>query len=334
MLAPGCTTYHQKWCRPFWCTVHLTLADLPFDFESHTMRCFGIALISLAACGSTAWSAPADPQQTSEQQQIIQAQQADDQIRQPTAEMIHKYQPLHNRYGSISGLRIAMDRMAQLDEARDARAVRYWTLMNLQLPLREPLSEAQRADLETFIGAFGTSPQTAVARRVLTENEKVVEAFAAGQLLDKLQLLTTSDVLSAEQLKGLEEIDTKYPNSPAAAIGKQFLRAHYNRQSQEEAKIDGLIPPNKAEQLASRRLGEVRGRLGTRHDKVPFRQALADLIEDYPDTLAARDAAAQLVNVQREIEATIANSKFINEYWDAQYPSRTMKPSTDNFYHN
>jgi hypothetical protein len=298
------------------------------------MRYFSFLLASLVACESVVWSAPADPQQTSEQQEIIQAQQADDQIRRPTAEMIHKYQPLHNRYGSISGLRIAMDRMAQLDEARDVRAVRYWRLMDLQLPLREPLTEAQRADLETFIGTFGTSAQTAVARRVVTENEKIVEAFAAQQMLDKLELQTTSDVLSAEQLKGLEEIDTKYQNTPAAAFGKNFLRAHYNRQSQEEAKMDRLIPADKAEQLASRRLGEARGKLGSRNDKVPFRQALADIVEDYPDTLAARDAAAQLVNVQREIEAKMANSKFINEYWDAQYPFRAMKPSTDNFYHN
>lgn len=296
------------------------------------MRCFGFALITLAA--STVWSAPADPQQTTERQEIIQAQQADDQIRQPTAEMIHKYQPLHNRYGSISGLRIAMDRMAQLDEARDARAARYWNLMNLQLPLREPLSEAQRADLETFIGAFGTSAQTSVARRIVTENEKITDAFAAQQMLDKLQLQTPSDALSAEQLKGLEEIDAKYQNTPAATIGAQFLRAHYNRQSQEEVKMDGLVPASKSEQLASRRLGEARGRLGVRRDKTAFRQALADIVEDYPDTLAAKDAAELLVYVQREIDASIANSKFINEYWDAQYPSRTMKPSTDNFYHN
>ena len=298
------------------------------------MRSFSFALVSLAVFGSTVWSAPADPQVTTEQQEIIQAQQADDQVRQPTAEMIRKYQPLHNRYGSISGLRIAMDRMAQLDEARDARAVRYWTLMKLPLPLNQPLSDAQRADLDTFIGAFGTSPQTAVARQLVIENDKMVEAFAAKQLLDKLDLKTTSDVPSPEQLKGLEEIDSKYPNTPAAVIAKQFLRAHYNRQSQDEAKMDGLVPADKSEQLASRRLGEARGRLGIRRDKTALRQALADIVEDYPDTLAAKDAAAQLVNVQREIDASIANSKFINEYWDAVYPSRTMKPSTDNFYHN
>lgn len=298
------------------------------------MRYFGYCLIGVAACGTSLFGAPADSQGATEEQEIIVAQQADDQIRQPIAEMIVKYQPLHNRYGSISGLRMAMDRLAQLDAARDARAVRYWALMSLPLPLQEPLSDAKRADLETFIATFGTSPQSAIARRLLLENERISEAFAARQLLEKLELMTTSDALSPEQVKGLEEIDTRYPNTHAATIGRQFLAAHYNRQSQEEARMIGVVPADKAEQLASRRLGEARGRLGIRHDKAPLRQALADIIEDYPDTLAARDAAAQLVEVQRIIDAKIANSKFIRDYWDAVYPERTVKPTTDNFYHN
>ena len=62
----------------------------------------------------------------------MQAQQADDQARHPIVEFIKKYQPLQNRYGEISGLRIASDRITLLDQTRDARAFRFWELMDIK----------------------------------------------------------------------------------------------------------------------------------------------------------------------------------------------------------
>lgn len=297
------------------------------------MRRIHCALVLVSALGSTAWGAPDDQAILNQKQELVQAQQTEDQLRQPTAELIRKYQPIHNKYGRISGLRVAMDRMQELDEARTARAAKYWALMNLTIPLREPLTEAQHSDLETFVASFGNCPQSVTGKQVLAEHDRMLEAVAARKLLDGLSLKTPSDALSAEQVRGLEEIENKYPNTPSALIAGDFLQAYYNQQSQEEAQAAGIVR-DRAEQFASRRLGEARVRLGIRRDKNALRQALADIIEDYPDTNAAKDAAAQIVNVQREIDAAIVNSRFIRDYWDIAYPSRTEKPSTDKFYHN
>lgn len=297
------------------------------------MRRLSCALVFMSALGASVCNAADNQASVDEKQQLIQAQQTEDQLRQPTVELIKKYQPIHNKYGSISGLRLAKDRLQELDDSRVARASAYWTLMNLSLPLREPLSDAQHSDLEAFVAAFGACPQSLTGKQVLADHDKLVEGIAARKILDGLSLRTSSDPLSPDQVKGLEEIETKYPHSPAGLIASDFLRAHYNRESQAEAKAAGLVN-NYAEQFASRRLGYARSRLGIRNDKNLFRQALADIVEDYPDTLAAKDAAAQLVNVEREIQANIANSRFINEYWDAVYPMRTTKPVSDGFYHN
>src|SRR5436190_10550221 len=130
------------------------------------MRCLRVfASLSLAACVSTSWCAAADQQKVVDQeQQLVQAQQADDQARHPIVEFIKKYQPLQNRYGEISGLRIASDRITLLDQTRDARAFRFWELMDIKLPLQQPLSDSKKGELDSFIGAFGSSTQGQVAR--------------------------------------------------------------------------------------------------------------------------------------------------------------------------
>lgn len=288
------------------------------------MRKFSLVLAALIVGSSVGWSSP--PEVIQQQQELVQAQQGDDQVRHAVVELIRKYQGLQNRLGSLSGLRIASDRLNQLDQTRDARAARYLELMKLSSPLRKPLTDAERAELDSFLGSFGSSPQAQLARAMQAEHEKLVEADAAAQMFEKLQLKTTGDSLSQEQVKGLEEIDTKHPTTHAAAVARDFLRAHYNRLSQSDAQAAGLRSSDKTEQLASRRLAEARERLGTRRDKTLFRQALADVIEDYPDTQAAKEARSQLVDLQKTVDAEIANARFINEYWDAIYPSRLMKP--------
>lgn len=288
------------------------------------MRCFSItAFVSLAVSVSAVWGAPPDRQQNIEQQQqLIQSQQADDQLRQPILDFIKKYQPLQNRYGIVSGLRIATDRLAHLDREREARSVKFWELIELDLPLKQPLTEAQLTEVESFLGTFGAASQAQIARAVIAEHVKLEQAAMASDLWVTLRLKTVDEELTAEQVKGLEEIDNKYPTTETATSARRYLLVHYNRQSRAEARQAGLVAPDNAEALAYRRLADIQEKLGQRRDKSRLQRALAEMVEDYPDTKAAERARAQLVEVQQTIAAAAENARFIRDYWDSVYPIR------------
>lgn len=291
------------------------------------MRCLRLtAFMSLAVSVSSVWGAPPERQQAVEQQQqLIQNQQADDELRQPILDFIKKYQPLQNRYGIVSGLRIATDRLAHLDREREARSVKFWELIDLDLPLKHPLTEAQLTEVESFLGTFGASSQGQIARATISEHEKLEQAGMAKELWATLKLKAVDAELTEEQVKGLEEIDNKYSTTETATSARRYLLSHYNRQSRQEARQAGLVAPDNAEALAGRRLADIHQKLGQRRDKSRLQQALAEMVEDYPDTNAAERARAQLAEVRQSIAVAAENSRFIREYWDSVYPIRVTQ---------
>jgi hypothetical protein len=285
------------------------------------------AFLFLASFLSTAWSAPPDRKAVlDQQQQWIQDQQADDALRQPVIDLIKKYQPLHNRLGEIPGLRIAIDRISQLDQSRENRAAKFWESMAIALPLTQPLSEGARGELASFIATFGASTLGPFARGVMAEHDKLVQAELAKKMLEDLRLASTMEQLTAEQVQSLEEIDSKYTASDAASTARRYLRAHYARQSLAEIDKSGLVAAGDPEKLASQRLEEVRERFGRRWNKTRLLKGLTEIVEDYPETQAARQASLQMVDVRRIIDAENANARMITEYWDMVYPSRAGQP--------
>lgn len=275
------------------------------------------ACVCLGAWGPpTVWSAPPDREPVvDQQQQLVEEQVTDDQRRKTVEEFVSKYDSLKNNFGDISGLRnaqrIATDQFSHLNRSRDARAAKFWELMDITVPLQQPLADSQRAELESFIKVFGKSSLGWDANKLLDEHKKLVQASLAKELLAKLQLQSISDLLSDLQLKGLHEIETTFSTTDSATVAKRYLGAHFNRQFREEVGNAGLLAPENAEQLASDRLIEVGRLYATRSDaSLLLMKALAEIVEDYPGTLAGRQANAQVAE-----EAVQLASDRLTELW-------------------
>lgn len=290
--------------------------------------------LCLGAWVSTVCGAPPNRQHIiDQQQQLIEAQKGDDLNRQAVEQLAKQ---LRERYGEVSTLRIAADQLSHLDRARDSRASQFWDLLGITVPLKAPLADAQRSELETFAGAFKDTAKGRIASALLIEHKALLRSGEAKEMLAKLQLKSTADELSEAQLAQLIEIQKEYSTTDSAAVARRYLRAHYSRRSREELTESGLLAPEIAERLASWRLTQAQERYGHKRDTFYLRQALAEIVEDYPDTQASRQAGERLVEAQKVLNADAEHlkfvraaeaeqSRFIREYWDTVYPSRTGK---------
>lgn len=268
--------------------------------------CFATCVCLGASSPLAVWSAPPDrPPVLDQQQQLVQDQVTDDQRRKTVEEFVSKYESLNKNFGDISGLRnaqrIATDQYSHLNRSRDARAAKFWELMDITVPLQQPLADSQRAELDTFIKAFEKSLHGPDASKLLDEHNKLVQASLAKELLAKLQLQSISDLLSESQLKGLLEIKTTFSTTDSATVAKRYLAAHSNRQFREEVGNAGLLAPENAEQLASDRLIEVGQLYASRSDALLLLKALAEIVEDYPGTLAGRQANVQFAEEAEQL---------------------------------
>ena len=296
------------------------------------MRCIGLAtFLCVGAVISTSCGAPPIRQPViDQQQQLIEAQQNDDEQRALVEQLIKTYG--HSRYGESSEMRIASDRLVQLQRARETRAAAFWDLLGITLPLQEPLADSQRAELESLIGTFKDSVKGRFADEVLKSHQALVLADEAKAILEKLQLKSTDEELSEAQLDGLIELEKEdkdskkdYSKTESAAVARRYLRAHFDRRFREDAGKIGLLDPEIQEQLAGQRLTDAQERYGQPRDTFYLRRALAKIIEEYPGTEACQQASAQLVEVQKALNAQTEHSRFIREYWDAVYPDRVRK---------
>ena len=285
------------------------------------MRCICFtALLCLSTWPVSVCGAPPNRQHIIDQQQhLIKAQQADDQVRQSVEKVINQ---LRTPYGDVSGLRIASDQLSHLNRARDSRAAQFWELLGITVPLQHPLADSPRAELESFLGTFKDTARGSFASTVLNEHNLLTTASKARTLLAKLQLKSTTEERSEAQFTQLIEIDKDFSTTDSAAVGRRYLRAHYNRRSREVAGEAGLLTPEVAERLASQRLTEAQKQYGHPRDKNSLRQALVEIVEDYPRTQTGQQASAQLIDVQKALNAEAERTRSIRDYWDAVYPSR------------
>ena len=283
--------------------------------------------LCLGVWSSTVWSAQPDRQAvTEQQQQLIVAQQADDKQREPIQLLMDKNESLQKDYGAITGLRVVSDRLTLLNRLRDTRAARYWELMDLTVPLQQPLSDSRLAELNAFIGGFKDVPQSQTALAVLEEHKQLVSAGIARDLQAKLQLKTTTEELSVEQVDGLEEIVKKYATTVSAVVARQYLRAHFSRRLWKDVGNAGLLAPDSTLELSNQRLTVALQEFKSNRDKFLYRQYLIEIVEDYPGKAVAQQANAQLSDVQKSLNAEAEQTRSIREYWDAAYPSRISKP--------
>lgn len=309
-------------------------------------------LLCLSAGVSSVGGAPPNRQHIiDQQQQLIEAQRTEDGSRQAVETLVEQ---LRERYGDVSGLRIASDQLSHMNRARDARAAKFWELLGITVPLQHPLADSQRAELESFIGAFKGTAKDRFASALLNEHKSLVSAAEAEhrtslraseakERLASVQLKTITDELSEPQFTQLIKIDKEFSTTDSAAVARRYLKAHFNRRSREDVREAGLLAPEMAEPLARQRLTEAQDRNGHARDKQSLRQALAEIVDDYPGTQAGQQASAQLALVQKQLilvqnalnaeaeharsvqAAEAERSRSVRDYWDSVYPSRTSK---------
>lgn len=295
---------------------------------------FATSLLCMGAWVSTVCGAPPDRQHIIDQQQQLIGAQKEDDLNRQTVEKLAKQ--LRDLYGEISTLRITADQLSHLDRVREYRALQFWELLDVTAPLKSPLTESQRAELETFAEAFKDTAKGRFAKELLVEHEAMLRSREAKEMLAKLQLKSTADELSEAQLSQLVKIHKEYSTTDSATVAGQYLKAHYSRRSREKLAESGLFAPEAAERLAGWRLNQAQERYRNKRDATYLRQALADIVEDYPGTQAGQKAGARFVEIQRALNAEAERlqsvraaeaeqTRFISEYWDAAYPSRTRK---------
>lgn len=276
------------------------------------------------------WSAHADDQSAVEkQQQLIKEQEAENLQRNSFEEFVKKNESLQTQYGTTlevqKALRIGNDRLSQLGRSRHDRGARVWSLMDIKLPLKQPLDVSQVAELETFKSVFRDSSFYQSAEEVLKEHKRLDDIRKAEMRLAKLQLKSTADDLSEEQLSELIKIEKEFSNTRTADTAKDFLKAHFDRTALKEAGNLGLFDIETYEQLASDRLTEASRLQGKPGESLRLQVVLSEIVEDFPSTRAGREAKSQLDYLKKLTAAKDERSRSIRDYWDAVYPSRIRK---------
>lgn len=281
------------------------------------MRVIGLAMLfCVTVTISTVFGAP--PVQRSiidQQHQLIEAQQEDDQQRAKIEEI--SKQLGGGRNDSLES-QIAADRMKQFVQARETRSAQYWELMGKSGSLRQPLTDSQRVELDSFRRVFVMTAKGQLAAELLNEHNRLMQAAEAERQsmlltasraaeakarLESLQLKTIDEELSEAQLTQLIELNKAYSETEAATVARRYLRAHSNRRFREDAEQAGLLTPEILEQLASQRLSDARRRFGNETSNLQLRVELANIVDDYPGTQACRQATTQIIEVQEAIDA-------------------------------
>ncbi len=254
------------------------------------------------------------------QEQLRQEQKAANLVDKQITEFLNKYQSLSVRYGGdFSGVRLARDRQSDLKQARNDRALRYWESLEIPATLQQPLSETQLAEVATFIEWFGESSLRIRADSVMAEHKRLI---AAG-LLAELKLGSLKEVLTEQQVAGLLTIDKDFSTTEAGTVARQYLLAHFSRQAHAEAMNAAWLATADLEALAMKRLTEVRR---THQDPLRLtrlRQALDEIVVDFPGTAASRHAESQSQEVQATMAAISARTQSVRDYWDATHAGRT-----------
>lgn len=266
------------------------------------MRCSSFVVMFLFSnLASSAWCAEPDGQAAqAKRQELIKRQQADNLEIDHVANLIESFESGEFRSVGASGMRIAADYLIHLQQTRDARAADYWKSLDIKLPLRKPLSKQQLDGLSKFFEVFQDSKLSRAVYAVLRAHDEMESSETSRQMLNSVQWNSPNNDITNEDGTLLDSIALQFAGTEAAFLFGMALSTYRDQWlAAEFARIRRLVP---SEQAARRRLINAFAQYCQFHVKFSLQQSIAEMVEDYPETTAARtrlpDNAEQLARQQ------------------------------------
>jgi len=195
------------------------------------------------------------------------------------------------------------------------------------------LTTEQIEILNLVTASYPDTEGARIAKNALDEHKLLSEEPEAQERLKGAKLETPNDELTGDQVQMLDQLRTDFPDSAAAKTANFYLARQRKREADKvlaELVDDFLKTPGAREvldRLAFKRLDFAMSLVEAQRVI-----ALEELIENFPNSSAAKVANERLENARRQINRRrqmlvqeAESSRHLREYWDERYPQRTWK---------
>jgi len=207
-------------------------------------------------------------------------------------------------------------------------------LQYAKLPKTPSVLTPEQIDLlELIIASYPDTDGARIASAALADHRRLLAEPLAQEALKAVELQTPNDELTGDQIKLLDDLRAEFPDSDAAKTASAYLARQRKRDADKvlaELVEDFLKTPGAREALD--RLAYKRLEFAMSLVESQRVIALEELVENFPNSSAAKVASGRLADALRQIDRRRQmiiqegeSSRYLREYWDARYPQRTWK---------